>query len=301
VLSIPAAKNLLVDSFIDILICDCMAIAATRGLHASTNQFSVWSAVVKYFVPVTIEKTIGNLSSVIGARYYLREGAEGIFQKIVRDNALISLFDGNTAVNLHNIALQLRFLLSERNLATKALTSSEMERIETIFDLSKPLPEFDAKNLELFNHGQDDVLMGLLECRRKLRELCSGAQEGELITAILALAEYAIESLGSLGEKVAKLTADRASTLRNSSDLYCLAREYCVFHAAAACLQMWMYNRKTLAEYFAQGEWLLLALTKLLKPGLYHVSPSAGEKLVQKFSEMHARKEFISLTPFRYC
>ena len=48
VFTIPMARRMLSDALLDILICDCMATAAARGLHVSTEQFSVWSAVVKY-------------------------------------------------------------------------------------------------------------------------------------------------------------------------------------------------------------------------------------------------------------
>src|SRR3569623_1901131 len=55
VFDIPMARQVLTVAFVDILICDCMATAAARGLHVATEQFSVWSAVVKYFVPTTLE------------------------------------------------------------------------------------------------------------------------------------------------------------------------------------------------------------------------------------------------------
>jgi alkylation response protein AidB-like acyl-CoA dehydrogenase len=111
VIAIPHARGALVDCFLDLLICDCTAIAAARALHAATGQLGLWSAVVKYFVPTTAEDLIRTLSVLLGARYYLREGhAGGVFQKVLRDNAVVSLFDGSTVVNLNAIGLELRNL-----------------------------------------------------------------------------------------------------------------------------------------------------------------------------------------------
>jgi alkylation response protein AidB-like acyl-CoA dehydrogenase len=115
VFAIPYTRSLLVHAFVDLLMCDCAAIAAARALHVVPAQMSLWSAVIKYFVPTTIEQVIRDLSVVLGARYYVRVAHwEGIFQKLVRDNALVSLFDGSSVVNLHAIALQLRSLARRR-------------------------------------------------------------------------------------------------------------------------------------------------------------------------------------------
>ena len=47
---------------------------ATRAIHVAPEQLSVWSAVVKYSVPTTIEAAITSLARVLGGRHYLREG-----------------------------------------------------------------------------------------------------------------------------------------------------------------------------------------------------------------------------------
>ena len=65
------------------------------------EQASLSSAMAKYLVPTLAEAGLGSLSVTLGARYYLREEhVHGIFQKMLRDNAVIGLFDGSTAINL---------------------------------------------------------------------------------------------------------------------------------------------------------------------------------------------------------
>ena len=79
------------------------------------EQSSLWASIVKYFVPTTIETMIQNLSVVLGARYYMREEHEfGTFQRVLRDAAVVSLFDGSTVVNLHALMLQFRHLARRR-------------------------------------------------------------------------------------------------------------------------------------------------------------------------------------------
>lgn len=297
-LKIPVAQRIIVDAFLDILICDCMAIAAARGLHVMPGQFSVWSSVIKYFVPVTIENAIRNLSTVLGARYYLREGSEAVFQKVLRDNAIISLFDGNTAVNLQAIALQLRFYFGERSASDEAVAADVKMRRELLFDIGKHLPDFDPKGLELFNHGRDDVVDGIASCLDYLQESSSAA----IVSQVRNLAHVALDSLASLKSRAQKMAPPPGAAVAKSPALFGLAKEYCVVHAAATCLQIWTHSRTSLSGYFAAGEWLLLALNRLLKPD----SPpdtlrSYFENAARELVEMHGRKEFISITPFRTC
>jgi hypothetical protein len=177
---------------------------------------TLFSAIVKYYVPTTVEKVMRNLAMVLGARYYLREVHWfGIFQKMLRDNAITPLFDGSTAVNLQTIALHLR-----------QQKRSEGVDLETVFGLHHPLPSFSPEKLELTNRGRNDVLASLLttDPTDEIDEL---------------LAEYERFTAG-----------DEKS-----------AEKYCVFHAAAVCVQMWKHNR---TGFFAQPEWLVLALDRLL-------------------------------------
>ncbi|HEY3886323.1 MAG TPA: acyl-CoA dehydrogenase family protein [Vicinamibacterales bacterium] len=69
VLEIPHARRTLVGAFVDVLVCDCVATAAARALHVLTQEMSVWSPIVKYFVPVTVESSLRDLAAILGARH----------------------------------------------------------------------------------------------------------------------------------------------------------------------------------------------------------------------------------------
>ena len=66
VFAIPYVQTQLSAAFTDLLICDCVAIAATRMLHVAPQQMSLWSAVTKYLVPVRIEQQMRSEERRVG-------------------------------------------------------------------------------------------------------------------------------------------------------------------------------------------------------------------------------------------
>ena len=95
-----------------LLLGDVVATGAVRGLQANPGQVSVLSSVAKFFVPTLLERMTAQLSVVLGARLYLRSHPRfGIYQKMIRDMLVAIFADGNTVVNLKNVASQLTPLL----------------------------------------------------------------------------------------------------------------------------------------------------------------------------------------------
>lgn len=230
VFTIPHTRQMLVDAFIDLLICECQVIAAGRALHVLPEQMTLLSAIVKYYVPTTIERVIRSLATVLAARYYLREVHWfGIFQKMLRDNAITPLFDGSTPVNLQTIVLHLRQQL-RRQTGERAQTSD----VETLFGLHHSLPRLSPERFELTNRGRNDILAGL---------------ENRDVPAEIATL---VDELRVEQKRV------------HDSDSFEGAKQYCVLHAAAVCVQTWIHNRDVLGGFFAQPDWLVLALDRLL-------------------------------------
>ena len=221
IFTIPHTRQTLVDAFIDLLICECQVIAAARALHVLPEQMTLFSAIVKYYVPTTIEKVMRNLASVLAARYYLREVHWfGIFQKMLRDNAITPLFDGSTPVNLQTITLHLR-----------QQQRAQPSDLETLFGLHHPLPRLSPEKFELTNRGRNDILAGLANA--------------------------------DVPPEVATLVAELRSEQERLTDSFESAKQYCVLHAAAVCVQTWIHNRDVLGG-FAEPDWLVLALDRLL-------------------------------------
>jgi alkylation response protein AidB-like acyl-CoA dehydrogenase len=167
VLDIPHARAVLTNAYLDLLICEATAVGALRGLHVVPDQMALASAVVKLFVPTRLEQLVRDVAVVLGARHFLRQGP---FQKVLRDIAVVPLFDGSTAVNLEGIALQLSRLKP---------AAPPAERLAQRFDPQAALAPFDGRGLELMGPGGDDVLHGPLpEALRKQIDICSYIDRG---------------------------------------------------------------------------------------------------------------------------
>jgi hypothetical protein len=295
VFNIPYAESMLVEAFLDLLICDCVGLAASRLLHVLPHQFSVVSAVIKYFIPTTIENMIRNLSVVLGARYYLRQGHYGgVFQKILRDNAVLSLFDGSTAINLNVILHQLSQLSTHRVREPESLHS----HLEQIFSLDKSLPGLDLSKLQLFNAGEDDVLQGLEGSLTRIRNY-TDLQTAE---AVASLAGQLVAETRRNERLIADAIDKRDYEANKSPELFDLAKRYCAMHAAAACLHMWVYNRRDLGDFFANGEWLALCLRKLLRevrPSTTSVPRPYVKNVSQQIARLYKEDRLFSILPIQ--
>ena len=295
VINIPHARKVLTDAFVDILTCDCVATAAMRGFHVVPEQFSVWSAVVKYFVPTTMENMIQKLSVVLGARYYLREEHDlGIFQKVARDCAIISVFDGSTVVNLHALLLQLRHLA---RLPTGKPEEREC-RLTQIFTLDKPVSRFEPERLMLISRHANEVWYGLDIAMKHLDILSAGrGLDSDVLKALTTMANSLAERLREHQESVREVGFEPGHL--HAPKLFELAREYCLMHAAVTCFEMWIWNRDLLGNFFAEGRWLVLAMHKLLRElGLFPNSAPADECLepvAEQLVRLHEQNQLFSI------
>ncbi|ACK64135.1 acyl-CoA dehydrogenase domain protein [Rippkaea orientalis PCC 8801] len=302
VFDLPQPRKTLVDAFLDILICDCETISSARGFHVIPEQFSVWASVVKYFVTTQLETMINNVYVVLGSRFYMREEHDsGIFQKVLRDNSIISMFDGSTVVNLHALILQLRQLTKVRSRRTQKTITETQERLEIIFSLEKSVPTFDPTKLELFGRGMDDPLQGLEISLHHLETLQeTGEVKQEVLEKLLFLGSLILEELDAHDDLIANSKFEYGH--EQSPELFEIARKYCTLHAAACCLHTWVYNRNTLGEFFAQGEWLVLSLHRLLRtlrPMPYFISEAYIEHTAEELLKLYQEDKLFSIVPFQ--
>nr|UXE44883.1 hypothetical protein Hi04_10k_c3826_00020 [uncultured bacterium] len=248
VFDIPHARSTLSNAFIDLLICDAVAISAARALQVCPGQASVWSAVAKYFVPATVEKVMRDLSVVLGARFFLRDGHPwNMFQKMVRDSSIVSVFEGNSMVQLQGLGLQLEQLTTE---PTRA--EPDLRRLETVFSLSVPLPPFDPARLDFFSREGDDAVTGIPFLHGQLR--AAKASDASLTSVQRISAEHQ--------RLMAEVRAAYGESGRSVRRLQ-LAKQFAHLHAAACCSYFWIHNRDILGEFFGKEEWLSGCLNRL--------------------------------------
>ena len=205
VFDLPQPRKTIVDAFIDILLCDCQTIASARGFHVIPEQFSVWASVVKYFVTTQLETMINNVYVVLGSRFYMRDEHEwGIFQKVLRDNSIISMFDGSTVVNLHALILQLRELTKKRSRRKPETLEKIKPILETIFCLDKPVPTFNPEKLTLFGRGLDYPLQGLELSIEQLEKLTDKDVDKETLSMLIKLSKMVLSELDAHDEQISK-------------------------------------------------------------------------------------------------
>jgi alkylation response protein AidB-like acyl-CoA dehydrogenase len=302
VFDLPQPRKTLVDAFLDILICDCETIGAARGFSVVPEQFSVWASVTKYFVPVQLETMVNNVYVVLGSRFYMREEHEfGIFQKMLRDNSIISMFDGSSVVNLHALILQFRQITKARSRRKQKDLEQSQSHLETIFSLNKPLLNFNPTKLELFGRGADDVLQGLEIAIQQLKWIEEVTEiDREILSQLIGLSEMLLEELNAHDELIANSKFEFGHD--QSPELFEIAKKYCTLHAAVSCLHMWIYNRRILGEFFAKGEWLVLSLHRLLRslrPLPYFISEAYLENVAQELIRLDNENRLFSIVPFQ--
>ena len=282
VFDIPHARATLAGAFIDLMICDCVAISAARALQACPSQASVWSAAAKYFVPTRAEDVIRNISVVMGARFFIRSGHPwSMFQKMARDSSIISVLEGNTVVQLNALALQLERLTSVRPTRESEL----MDRLKTLFSLDAPLPPFRPAELDLFSRDADEAVSGIpLMCSR-LRSA--------------GVSEKLLHSAEGVARQYKQLTADirqaRGLSARSPAQLE-LARRFIELHAAACCICFWMHNREMDLDFLGKEDWLSECLNRLSSdPRTIAASPRTEQELLERFHQ----GRLFSAVPFQ--
>jgi hypothetical protein len=257
IFAIPAIRGLLQGSFLDILIGECLAMVTARALTLAPRRTSLWAAVTKYLVPSLAERVARDAAVVLGARSYLREGiADGVFQKVARDVAITSIFEGTQLVQLSLIASQLGQL--ERAGRRQGVPVD----LDRLCDLASPIPAWDPPStaLRIADPGGDELVDRWFrwpECRPDDPKVGPRA-----VSALQSLRDQATALWTALAESA------------GPADLS-LAHRYCVLHAAACCLEIWRCNGEWLGPEAAGGEWLALCLERLASGG--GPAPAGGD------------------------
>ncbi|MEU8659041.1 acyl-CoA dehydrogenase family protein [Actinoplanes philippinensis] len=238
---LPAIRDLLVGAHLDLLIAECTALPVARALSVAPSRLSLWSSVVKYLVPLIGEEVVAHVGRVLAARAYMRDDpGTSAFQKLQRDHAIASVFEGTTHVNLLHIATQLPPVASAEDDGDGAAEAL----LATLFGFSREVPAWtpSGRDLQLTNASQDEITRGWPAAVRRLRAAAASLPEkvrADLIAVVTALDE--------------RRTALYAAITRDGIDpasVYGMrqAAEHCVHHAAASCVYTWLYHQPAPAE-----------------------------------------------------
>ncbi|PRX06734.1 UNVERIFIED_ORG: alkylation response protein AidB-like acyl-CoA dehydrogenase [Actinomadura viridilutea] len=292
---IPVIRDLLLKSHLDLLIAECTALPVARALTVAPERLSLWSSIVKYFVPVQGEEVVAAIGTVLAARGYLREGvAHGAFQKLQRDHAIASVFEGTTHVNLANVAAQLPYLVVD---AAGGATDREAggDLLADLFTWTQAPPPWrpDGRALRLTNEGRDEI-------GARFEETAGAVVAEAAVHAAPGVASALADLVSVIDDLRADLRKGVLSAPEDSSSVAALgrARRYCEIHAMVSCMLTWLHNRRVFGGAFADGRWLVLCLHRLLQ----RVRPDTAlpEEHVPPLEEAMARcrdeRRWFSLT-----
>lgn len=268
---IPVVRDHLVGAHLDLLIAECTALPVARALSVVPSRLSLWSCVVKYLVPVLGEEVMAHIGKVLGARSYLRqEVAGGAFQKLTRDHAVASLFDGTTHVNLHAVASQLGNIAAFAQRPAKDSAAV----LKALFDFSSEAPVWQpsGRALQLTNASEDDITRSWADA---IAQLPDDPTLKTVVNALDTRRTTFYDRIVQNGIEPNTVAGSRAGA------------EHCVYHAAASCVQVWLHND------YSTMDWLILTLQRLLQ----RLEPDTvlDENHLARLEKLMAKDDYFSL------
>ncbi|MFE0461706.1 acyl-CoA dehydrogenase family protein [Kitasatospora sp. NPDC058965] len=251
--SAPDPNPALAGAYADLLVAEAVTLVAARAVHTLPGEMSVVSAAVKAFVPTLVEQLIADLARELGPTLLLAEPTDAdSFQKLERDHHIMSIFDGNTAVNLNALINQFDALARGYHRGRV-----NQDGLATATTLATELPPAGTKALELFSRHGSSLVQSLPAALAQLTD-------PQLVPLAAELAEQA----AAIHAEMAEL---RPSAREVPASSYELARRYTVLFGAAACVQLWLHNRTADdSACWQSSSWLRAALVRLLgqlRPG----------------------------------
>jgi hypothetical protein len=241
------------------------------------TQTSVYAAAVKYLVPILLHEANYSLSTLLGARSYLREGPYAVFQKNARDLPVAMLAHASSAACQATIIPQLP------RLARRSWLSAEAPP-PALFRLGEPLPELDFTRLTLSARGADRLSATLPAGRDG-----TGAGSGE--PELAALCNHFVAELSDLKDQCEALPP-RELRVSAGPASFDLVDRYATVLAASACFGVWRHNQDHRSRFLRGTPWIVAALRRLADRLGTGPAPGAAHGLEPDlFRELRARHD----------
>ena len=246
--ALPQVRATLAEALAMLLLCETLAITALRTLHIEPHRARMITAASKYFIPTTVDALLRELADVLGARHYLREGhLDGMFQKLLRDHAVIRIFHGGLFQLLQTVGVFV--LASERPRA--GLSPS-------VFRWTDPLPPLEMNQLAAMGGDAVDMRQELTAVIEALQHESSNTAP-ELARLLCGVAQISAADQLSIREG---MRAGAAYT--QSPEFRAVCERACVTTAAASAVLSWWHGRADWEPELASGDWIVLAIDRLL-------------------------------------
>lgn len=251
---IPWVQDELAAAFLDLSVAEVVLESCVRALHLLPCVAPIASAVAKYLVPHLVTTRMRNLSTTLGARYYLREGHwSGIFEKLLRDVRLFGLFDGSEPVVLSTLAAQVSCI---------ARSETDPRRADPLFQLHRsPEEPFDLRLLETVA-DEDPVTAGLGDVCAALMERAAGRKDVEA-------------AVGLLARRGSTLLTQASGPVDPKSEMGQRLGETYAQVFAALCLARAFLGSVAMSQRDENLGWLSAGMVALLSPGTRMPRPTS--------------------------
>jgi alkylation response protein AidB-like acyl-CoA dehydrogenase len=245
----PHVRSVIAGAYADLLAADCFASVATRALHVLPGETAIYAQAVKFFVSKALIDAMNDLSEVLGAHFYVRDGETAIFQKLLRDVQPAGFGHAARAACQVSLLSQLP-LLARRSWKEPGLVPDE------VFVAGSALPTLGFGDLAISAAGREG-LSGALALG------LAAARPGLLRQDVAEIAEYFISEHRLLTERCQDL--DVASLgISAGHEAYGLVTRYVRVLVASACFETWRRTTVTgIATFTADQRWLAAVLHRL--------------------------------------
>ncbi|MFJ8661925.1 acyl-CoA dehydrogenase family protein [Streptomyces sp. NPDC093795] len=250
---LPHVRSVLTGVYVDLLTADCFATVATRALHLLPGETAIHAQAVKYVVSGILMDAMNRLSGVLGAHFYLREGPNALFQKLLRDIQPVGF--GHAA----RAACQTSLLPQLPLLARRAWREYRTPPA-ALFAAGEELPPLDPGALALSAGGRESLSTSIAA---GLGDLPDGG--GPAYGLLRAHAERFAREPARLAEACAALDPGELSVAA-SPYAYDLTSRYTTLLTAAACVGTWSWARRAGTPELSEPDWAAAALHRLSTP-----------------------------------
>ena len=266
----------------DVVFAEAVGYTGVRHIHSVPEEMALESAFVKFLVPDAVDLAYRELARVLGgSAQVLGAAGPARFEKAMRDNRVVGIFDGNSVVNLN-------VMINEfPNIAKDDVTVAPEDVIDA---LSHPAPaeHLEPARLRLMTRRGSSLL-------RALPALVDVLDDGRLPGDTIAMARRLAAELGLVLDAV-RVTP---RSPRPPAADFVLAERLALLFGAAACLAMYLANRdRAMTRLWTDGAWLRAVLARTgRRLGLGSSGDGAIDELLDLAVSEHRAGRPVSLLP----
>ncbi|MEU2763245.1 acyl-CoA dehydrogenase family protein [Streptomyces sp. NPDC007094] len=154
---LPLSRSILTETFADLLLADSFTMVAARAVHTAPAQAGIYASAVKAFVPTLLIRAVSRLSELLGSQFYLRDGEQPLFQKLLRD-VQPSAFGHASRISCLSALLPQLPLTARRGWRSGTAAPLPADTFRT----DRPLPGLRFADLSVSAAGRDPLARSLV-------------------------------------------------------------------------------------------------------------------------------------------